>query len=130
MCAPLAQLCRIVTPHPGVRGQSAGSTISTVAKKSDGWTMAKEDVGGGIHGSSSGHSKPLTRSSRRDGITSSTVFLVHYPSGLRVEATVPPGRHSRKEMIKERERLNDLLWEELERKVATHLRIPGQQSGH
>ena len=92
--------------------------------------MAKEDVGGGIHGSSSGHSKPLTRSSRRDGITSSTVFLVHHPTGLRVEATVPPGRYSRKEMIKERERLNDLLWEELERKVATHLRIPGQQSGH
>jgi hypothetical protein len=86
--------------------------------------MAKEDVGGGFHGSSSGHSKPLARSSRRDGVTSSTVFLIHYPTGLRAEGTVPEGRYSRGEMIKERERLNRLLWDELERKVAKHLRIP------
>ena len=119
-------------PHsPGVLGQfRPGPNISPVTKKGEDWAMSRDDVRMGGYGTSSGHSKPLARSSRRDGLTSSTMHLIHQPTGLRVDGTVPRGHYSRKEMVKERERLHKHLWDELERKVANHLRIPGRQGAH
>jgi hypothetical protein len=105
-------------------------SISLVAKKGGEWAMSGDDVRMGGYGTSSGHSKPLARSSRRNGLTSSTMYLIHKPTGLRVDGTVPSGHYSRKEMVKERERLHKHLWDELERKVANHLRIPGRQGTH
>ena len=58
--------------------------------------------------------------------TSSVVWLVHRPTGVKVKATVPPGHYSRAELIRARSRLERPLWDELERKVAAHLRVPGQ----
>jgi len=99
-----------------------------MAKKSAPWAMAAKDVCEGFTGSTSGGSRAgrLARTSRSDSVTSSTVFLVHHPTGIRVEATIPPGHYSRAEMISERNRLKAVLWEELERNVSTAMRLPGR----
>lgn len=98
-----------------------------MAKKSNGWVMAEEDVSGGFHGTGSMRSGKLTRTSRSVSPTGpQTVYLVHNPTGLRVEAILPRGNYSHADLSKERLRIERALWSELEIKVARHLRIPGR----
>jgi len=88
------------------------------------WKLNPKEVesgGGGV--SSSGKNGQF---SRRLKITSSSVMLVHIPTGITVEGTIPPGRYSKNEMKKLKEDMRRKLFAVLEAKVGRHLRIPGR----
>jgi len=87
------------------------------------WHLDPEEVSCGLHGSSSGKSGQFERKLKT---TSSTIFLTHEPTGLRVEGEVPPGNYSKKEMQKEREILKNTLFQELEWLVAKQLKVKGR----
>lgn len=54
--------------------------------------------------------------------------LVHLPTGLEVIGEIPQGHYSQKELDKEKSELLSHLFNELEDKVAKHLKIPGRIS--
>jgi hypothetical protein len=68
----------------------------------------------------------VARTSRKNDTRSLKLFLLHKPTGIRVEGAVPEGHYSRPEMIREREQLRATLWTQLERMVAKELRVPGR----
>lgn len=84
-------------------------------KKAEKWRLDPAEVTWGMHGTSSGKSGQFERKLKT---TSSTVFLTHMPTGLRVEGQVPAGNYSKKEMQKKREQLKQSLHLELEQLVA------------
>ncbi len=87
------------------------------------WHLDPKEVTGGIHGSSSGKTGIFERKLK---ITGSTVFLTHMPTGIEVEAEVPPGHYSKKEMQQKREALKESLFRELEDRVAKVLKVKGR----
>lgn len=91
-------------------------------KKSAIWRLDPAEVTGGMHGLSSGKSGQFERKLKT---TSSTVFLTHMPTGLRVEGQVPAGNYSKKEMQQKREHLKQSLHLQLEQLVAKHLKLKG-----
>lgn len=54
------------------------------------------------------------------------VRLLHHPTGIEVSGEISAGHYSRNEMGKLRDGLIARLWDELEGKVARHLRIAGR----
>ena len=77
-------------------------------------------------GSSQGRKGQLTKQSRAYGLTSYTIELTHQPTGVKAIGEVPWGHYSRQEMIRQRKRLKDKLFQELEEKVPAFLRLPGR----
>jgi hypothetical protein len=58
----------------------------------------------GIVGSSTGgRRKPLTKSSRRQELSSEVVHLRHVPSGRETHVEIPSGHYSKREMQRMRE---------------------------
>jgi hypothetical protein len=68
----------------------------------------------------------FARTSRKNDLRSIRFFLLHKPTGISVDGTIPEGHYSRAEMTKEREQLRATLWPQLERLVAKELRVPGR----
>lgn len=91
-------------------------------KKPAKWQLNPAEVTSGMHGLSSGKSGQFERKLKT---TSSTIFLIHMPTGLRVEGQVPAGNYSKKEMQQKREQLKQSLYLQLEQLVAKHLKIKG-----
>jgi protein subunit release factor A len=87
------------------------------------WSLDRADVSYGQWGSSSGKTGQFERKLKK---TSSTIFLTHTPTGIRVEGEVPPGNYSKKEMQKKRGELKESLFLKLENMVAEHLGISGR----
>ena len=92
------------------------------------WKLNPGDVS--ISGSSSSASTRgrggMARKSRAEDTRSEVIRLLHRPTGIDVDGEIPAGHYSRVEMSKLRDDLTTRLWDELGRKVARHLRIPGQ----
>jgi hypothetical protein len=59
-------------------------------------------------------------------VTGADCWLVHVPTGIKVEASIPRGRYSRTEMQARKLVLTQELFPVLEQKVAAHLRIRGR----
>ncbi len=68
----------------------------------------------------------ISRKSRLEDTRSGTVRLTHVPTGIHLEAAIPEGNYSRKQMTAKRESLVKQLFPKLEAKVAQFLRIPGR----
>ncbi len=73
---------------------------------------------------SAGRSK--ARQSRARDERALTMFLVHEPTGVRVEGEIPAGRYSKADMKSRSDVLYERLLAELEDRVAGVLRIPGR----
>jgi len=87
------------------------------------WNLNPKEVTRAIYGSSSGKSGQFERKLKT---TSSTVFLTHSPTSIKVEGQIPPGHYSKKEMQKKRSDLTEILFQELEKLVAKALQIKGR----
>lgn len=87
------------------------------------WALNPKEVTWGMHSSSSGKSGQFERKLKT---TSSTIFLTHEPTGIKVEGEVPPGNYSKKEMQKKREELKQILFMKLQGQVAKILNIKGR----
>lgn len=87
------------------------------------WSLNSDEVSYGMHVSSSGKSGHFQR---RLKTTSSRIFLTHEPTKIQVEGDIPPGNYSKREMQQKRNILKQLLFLELERKVAKKLKIKGR----
>ena len=74
------------------------------------------DISWGWSGSSSGGSS----FARKTKITSRRLWMVHNPTGIRVDGEVPSGHYSKKEMKQLTEDLKDNLLVKLEQKVLNH----------
>jgi hypothetical protein len=96
-----------------------------MAKKNSKWKMPKEEVIWSGGGSTSTNRKKLTSASRAVDDRSWNYTLIHVPTDVEVSGEVPKGNYSQKQMQQERERLFSSLWDQLEIKVAKHLRLPG-----
>ncbi len=94
-------------------------------KKNDKWTLPKDEVTWGGGGGTTTNRKKLTRASRAIDTRSWHFTLAHTPSGIEVSGEIPSGNYSQKQMQQEREKLFSTLWEQLQQKVAKHLRLPG-----
>ena len=94
-----------------------------VKKSKQEWKLDPNEVTCGIHGSSSGKTGQFERKLKT---TSSTVFLTHVPTGIKVEGQVPPGNYSKKEMKQKRDALAQLLFQKLEILVAKQLKVKGR----
>lgn len=65
----------------------------------------------GFYSSSSGKRNKVTKSSRKEQITSCKVFVEDKTNGLKEECYIPEGNYSKKEMQKLRTKaLNDLIF--------------------
>ncbi len=91
--------------------------------KSQKWKLDWADIECGGGSSSSGKSGQFERKLK---ITSCEIFLIHKPTGTRVEGEVPPGNYSKKEMKQKRENLQQSLLVKLESEVAKKLKIRGR----
>ena len=87
------------------------------------WKLDADDVSSGMYMHTSGKSGQFERKLKTTG---TTVFLVHEPTGMRIEGDVPLGNYSKKEMQKKRETLKKILFQKLELQVAKKLRVKGQ----
>ena len=106
-----------------------GTSRGGSGKDDSAWKMSESDVVGGFESSNGGGpdgSGGFSRKSRKSSTTSSTVTLIHKPTGLKVVGAVPAGHYSRAEMIKKRSQLRAELWTLLEMEVSQALRIPGR----
>ncbi len=92
-------------------------------KSNDKWSLNPQEVSAGTHGSSSGKTGQFARKLKT---TSCTVFLVHEPTGIKVEGEVAPGNYSKKEMQQKRHELQHSLFKKLEQQVAKKLNIKGR----
>jgi hypothetical protein len=90
------------------------------------WSLNPEEVGVFGSGGTSGRRTHATRSGRANSITTASIKLTHYPTGISVEGEVPPGNYARGDMQKKKKELCNTLFSELEVVVARHLRIPGR----
>ncbi len=93
--------------------------------------MEEKDVVEGTTGTSGGshRSGKIARTSRKGSLSSSTLTLVHRPTGLQASGTVSAGYYSHAEMTAERKRLREELWNQLEDAVAKSMRLPRRQGG-
>ncbi len=87
------------------------------------WGLAWSDIECGGGGSTSGKTGQFNRKLKT---TSYEIFLIHKPTGVRVDGEVPPGNYSKKEMRMKRENLIKALFLTLEVKVAKKLRVKGR----
>lgn len=94
-------------------------------KRKKRWQLPKDEVTWKGGGATSTKRKKLSVASRAVDTRSWHVTLIHLPSGLEVEGEIPSGNYSQKQMQVEKEKLFNRLWQELEIKVAKHLRLPG-----
>lgn len=85
------------------------------------WKLDPNEVGWGWEGSSGGGTFE-----RKTKITSCRITAQHLPTKVQVKGEIKAGHYSKKEMKKLREDLRVRLFNELEQKVAKHLRIPGR----
>lgn len=92
------------------------------------WTLepAEVQISGSASSSSMRRRTGMARSSRAEDSRGAVVRLVHQPTGLEIEGEVPTGHYSRSEMRSRKDALIAELWPQLEKRVAKHLRIPGQ----
>lgn len=99
-----------------------------MGKKTEPWKMNEKDVVDGTTGSSGGSHRGgrMARTSRKGSLSSSTLTLIHRPTGLRVSGTVAEGHYSHAEMTSERKHLREELWNQLEDAVAKSMRLPGR----
>jgi hypothetical protein len=94
-----------------VLGAMGGIVSATGKRGGDGkgsakWKMSEEDVTGGLvmtSGSGPDGSGGNSKQSRKGRTTSSTMTLIHKPTGVQVVGAVPKGHYSRAEMIKQGE---------------------------
>jgi len=77
-----------------------------------------------MSGASGSRSGP--RSSRARQVRNTQLTLTHRPTGLQVTGEVVAGNYSRRQMIEETNKLQLRLMAELEKLVATQLRLPGR----
>ena len=95
-----------------------------VRTKAAAWSLNPSDVHrSGSSSNIAGRSK--ARQSRELDVRSADWKLVHAPTGIAVQGKVPKGRYSRGEMRDTEQQLLKVLFQELEGKVAKHLRVPG-----
>jgi len=92
-------------------------------KKKQEWKLDWADIDWGGGGSSSGKSGQFERKLKT---TSCDIFLIHRPTGIRVEGEVPPGNYSKNDMREKRENLKQSLFLKLEKEVAKKLKISGR----
>ena len=90
--------------------------------------MNEKDVIEGTRGTTGGSHRGgrMARTSRRGGLTSSTLTLIHRPTGTQVVGTVPEGHYSHAEMTAQGKRLRAELWDQLEDSVAKSMRLSGR----
>ncbi len=94
------------------------------AKREKAWHLNPAEVCKGQVGYSFG-GRRKRRQSRALDLRNLTVNLVHLPTGIIVEDTIPLGHYSRKEMQRLRDNLYKELFDKLEKQVARKLSIPG-----
>jgi hypothetical protein len=68
----------------------------------------------------------IARTSRAAGLQTGYLELVHRPTGLKVNGTVPEGQYTRKEMMRAMDGLQVQLQAELTKAVEQKLRLPGR----
>jgi hypothetical protein len=90
--------------------------------KSKAWHLNPDEVSCGWHSSSTGKSGIFERKFKT---TSRQVFLSHDLTDTKVEGEIPAGNYSKKEMQKKTKELEEILFSELELKVAKKLKIKG-----
>jgi hypothetical protein len=89
--------------------------------------MDGNDVTWGWEGTVRGGSRRAgPRTSRKNQLRSERLFLIHKPTGIRIEGTIPEGHYTKTETKTAKERLWATLWAELNQKVAEKMRIPGR----
>ena len=97
------------------------------AKKPPAWQLDEADVDvGRSWRRASGRGGNIARTSRAEGTQSGITQLVHRPTGIKVEGTVPEGSYTRGEMSAAMDAVKADLLVELEKLVAHHYRLPGR----
>lgn len=93
--------------------------------KKDKWQLPRDEVTWHGGGSTLTNRKKLSTASRAVDVRSCHFTLVHSPTGIEVSGEVPKGNYSKKQMQQKKNILFAQLCEQLEQKVARHLRLPG-----
>ena len=95
-----------------------------VPKTKKEWHLNPSEVIRGQQGLTIGHRRKL-RQSRAADLRGLIVSLQHISTGITIEATIPLGNYSRKELQKLRDELYQELFQKLEKQVAKQLGISG-----
>src|SRR5262249_12657754 len=66
------------------------------------------------------------RQPQKLGLSSWKFTLTHGPTGVQVHGEVAKGHDSKEQFSRLKANLLTKLWSQLERRVAAHLRVPGQ----
>ena len=90
--------------------------------KSKAWHLNPDEISGGCQGLSAGKNGIFERKLK---ITSKQIFLTHELTDTKVEGKIPAGNYSKKEMRKKIKELEEILFSELELKVAKKRKIKG-----
>ena len=97
------------------------ATVNSTGRQ---WHLDPADVTESGMVITSGSRKHATHSGRATPPTEVQMELLHVPTGLKVTGEVPRGNYSRTQMQEHKKQLYPKLFQELEDKVAKHLRIP------
>lgn len=87
------------------------------------WRLDPAEIESGWFASSSGKKGQMAR---REKLTACTLFIIHRPTGIRLEGSIPEGHYSKKTMQLKRAALQEELLAQLEQAVAKALKIPGR----
>jgi len=93
--------------------------------KKNAWHLDPAEVGWATDGSTSTRRRKRRLSRKLDN-RSLRLRLTHIPTGISVSGEIPTGNYSKNEMKAAEEELSANLFNQLESKVARHLRIPGR----